>query len=171
MCFIIWCLNFVFMYVLSCDVWMGMCWWFYACILLPEWFYMCIPAYGLSQAWLDKTVETIYEYKWHIFSVVNTFTQSCIMVIMRLWNMSTSKCDLGDIIYHTLQSFNWISKDWGIPLFSLEKVRTGWGAKRVYKSMLINHDAEHVKRCSTDDLQKLGYISFTKERVTLLMLK
>ena len=27
-------------------------------ILIPEWFYMYIPAYVLSQAWLNKTVET-----------------------------------------------------------------------------------------------------------------
>ena len=30
----------------------------HAFILLPEWFYMYIPAYVLSQAWLNKTVET-----------------------------------------------------------------------------------------------------------------
>ena len=48
-------------------VWMGICWWFYACILLLEWFYMYIPAYVLSQAWLDKTVETWKPVKWISF--------------------------------------------------------------------------------------------------------
>ena len=40
---------------------MGMCWWFYAYILLPEWFYMYIPAYVLSQAWLNKTAEPLHK--------------------------------------------------------------------------------------------------------------
>ena len=52
-------LNFIYMCVLSYDVWMGMCWWFYAWILLPECFYMYIPACVLSQARLNKTVETV----------------------------------------------------------------------------------------------------------------
>ena len=59
------CLNFIYMCVLSYDVWMGMCWWCYACILLHEWFYMYIPAYVLSQAWLDKTVETLNHHWSH----------------------------------------------------------------------------------------------------------
>ena len=29
-CLITWCLNFIYMCVLSCDVWMRICWWFYA---------------------------------------------------------------------------------------------------------------------------------------------
>ena len=32
-CFITWCLNFIYMCALSYDVWTGICWWFYACIL------------------------------------------------------------------------------------------------------------------------------------------
>ena len=46
-CFIIWCLNGNMLVILCMHI-----------ILLPEWFYMYIPAYVLSQAWLNKTVET-----------------------------------------------------------------------------------------------------------------
>ena len=45
--FIIWCLNGNMLVILCMHF-----------ILLPEWFYMYIPAYVLSQAWLNKTVET-----------------------------------------------------------------------------------------------------------------
>ena len=62
---------FIYMCVLSHDIWIS-----YTCVfyhmmfewecagefmhefLLPEWFYMYIPAYVLSQAWLNETVET-----------------------------------------------------------------------------------------------------------------
>ena len=47
LCFIIWCLNGNMLVILCMHF-----------ILLPEWFYMYIPAYVLSQAWLNKTVET-----------------------------------------------------------------------------------------------------------------
>ena len=46
-CFIIWCLNGNMLVILCMHF-----------ILIPEWFYMYIPAYVLSQAWLNKTVET-----------------------------------------------------------------------------------------------------------------
>ena len=44
---IIWCLNGNILVILCMHF-----------ILLPEWFHMYIPAYVLSQAWLNKTVET-----------------------------------------------------------------------------------------------------------------
>ena len=48
------------MYVLSIDVWIGIYLWFYACILLPEWFYMYIPPYVLSQACWNPMPSWLY---------------------------------------------------------------------------------------------------------------
>ena len=62
-CFIIWCLNGNMLVILCMHF-----------ILIPEWFYMYIPAYVLSQAWLNKTVETFKPWRHHCVVPASTYT-------------------------------------------------------------------------------------------------
>ena len=92
-------------------------------ILLPEWFYMYMPAYVLSQAWLNKTVETTFtsNLSLHLCEKNNAFIQNCNPVDHSL---PCSMQELTNGWTLILQRIFHISTSWG-PFTKIVKQRLG----------------------------------------------
>ena len=93
--FITWCLNFIYMCALSYDVWTGICWWFYVCILfyyLSDLICIYLHMYWvkLDLIKLLKTKRNMFEWNWRLIFARLVSDQSCLylrykVIITNIW--------------------------------------------------------------------------------------